>query len=144
MTTQESTYDPDAATILAVAEDERHTLLAQAARNHMSAIAAEMSRYAAELAQIENVFQSRITPLSGVPEWINVNRKADIAQALRLVDAASAEDTAALISKTDIPAQFGPMTPAELRFMLAIAASEPDRVYRAWQVARQLLQAAGQ
>jgi len=136
MTTPSKTYDPDPATILAVAEDERHTLLAQESENHLNRMEAEIRRHRAELAHIESVFRSRIASQSQVPEWITVNRRADIAQALQLVDAASAADIAAMLTKTSVPDH---TDPARLRRLLAGAASEPATVYDAWLAASQLL-----
>lgn len=128
------------AEVLAVAEDERHTLLAQAARDHLSNIRSETRRYEEQLEHIESVFQMRLLPVPEVPEWITDARKADIASALRLVEAAGDADLAAWLEKTSSP---GPgLSRAFLRRQLARAASEPARVYDAWIMASQILQVA--
>lgn len=136
------TYQPDAAKILAVAEDERHTLLAQAAQDHLSRVEAEMRRYRDELAHSESVFASRLTPVPEVPEWITDTRKAVIAQALRLADSANAGDLASWLARARISDDLR-TDPAALRRLLAGAASEPGTVYEAWLAASQLLQVSG-
>lgn len=125
------------ATHLAIAEDERHTLMAQETRDHLSRMEAEIRRHAEAMAHIESVFRDRTVSYDRVPEWITVNRRADIAQALRLVDAASAADVARLISKTGLDTD-----PHGLRLALAEAASEQSKVYPAWQTATAILRAA--
>lgn len=125
------------ATDLAIAEDERHTLLAQAAREHRSRMEAEIRRYAGEIEHIESVFRDRTRAQTQVPEWVTVNRRADIAQALRLVDAASVEDVGRLIRKAGLDTDFH-----GLRLGLARAASEPGAVYPAWVAADKILRAA--
>ena len=136
-----TTHDPAPATILAVAENERHTLLAQAAQDHLSRVEAETRRYRDELAHIESVFASRLTPVPEVPEWITSARKATIAQALRLIDASSTVDLMGWLALTSVP---GPGTSGTaLRLLLAKAASEPGKVYEAWLAASQLLQVSG-
>lgn len=131
-------WDPDPAATLAVAEDERHTLLAQAARQHIKRLAAEMRMYEQELQHIENVFRDRTASQAEMPEWVTDARKADIAAALRIVDAASLDDTTALITRAGLTA-----IPGQLRRILAEAASEPSKVYPAWQAATAILKAAG-
>lgn len=128
--------EDEPATHLAIAEDERHTLMAQETRDHLSRMEAEIRRHAEAMAHIERVFRDRTASYDRVPEWITEQRKADIAQALRLVDAASAADIAAMLTKTSVP---GHTDPARLRRLLAGAASEPATVYDAWLAASQLL-----
>jgi len=132
-----STCNPDPAEILAVAEDERHTLLAQAARNHLSNVRSEARRYEDELAHIESVFQMQLLPVPEVPEWITVNRKTDIAAALRIIDAVDDAQLAAWFAQTSDPGAGA--SRAFVRRQLARAASEPARIYDAWITARQIL-----
>ena len=136
-----SISNPTPAEILAVAEDERHTLLAGAARDHLSNVRSETRRYEEQLEHIESVFQMRIQPVSDVPEWITAARKDDIAAAIRLVDSAGDITLAAWLAKTSDP---GPgVSRAFLRRQLARAASEPARVYPSWLAAVRILKAAG-
>jgi hypothetical protein len=128
--------EDEPATHLAIAEDERHTLLAQAARDHLSRAESENRRYAAEIEHIESVFRDRIASYDQVPEWITAARKADISQALRLVDAASAADTARLIARAGLH----DLHVTALRRLLAGA--EPAKVYPAWVAADKILRAA--
>jgi len=132
------TTSPD--TILAAAEDERHTLLAQAARNHLSNVRAETRRYEEDIRRIESVFQLRIQGVSQVPAWITENRKADIATALRIIDTASDENLSAWFGQTS--AGRAGVSPEFTRLRLARAASEPALVYDAWITAREIMQAS--
>jgi len=57
-----STSNPTREEIILAAEAERHDLLAQATRNHLSNIESELRRYREDTAHIESVYQLRIAP----------------------------------------------------------------------------------
>lgn len=132
---------PAAGEILAAAEDERHTLLTQAAREHLSRMRAEARRYEEELAHIESVFALRLLPVPEVPAWITSARKADIETARWMISYASDADLAAWLAKTSVP---GPgISRDALHRDLTAGLTDQARVYGAWIAARQILQVSG-
>jgi hypothetical protein len=134
-----ATRNPDPAEILAAAEDERHTLLARDAEEHLSREEAELRRYREDIRRIEGVFSLRIQGVSQVPGWITDRRKEDIREALCLLDGLDQLGKGMLIAKADLDT-----TPAGLRLALSVAESETDsaRAYPAWQAAQAFLSAA--
>jgi hypothetical protein len=137
--TMSSNQNPSPAEILAGAEQERHVLLEQAARQHLDHLRTEARRYEEELAHIESVFAMRITLVPEVPEWITSARQADIKTALLLTLAASDADLEAWISQTEMADHGTGSDRAAVQHLLSVAADEPAAVYAAWVVARQII-----
>lgn len=131
--------NPSPAEILMGAEAERHELMAQETRNHLSNVRSEASRHEQTIAHIESVFQLRILPVPEVPYWITNARKADIETAMRQLRVADDVTLAGWLADIEVPGHVTPDLPG-LRRLLAEASSDPDKVYPAWIMAQALLQ----